>query len=129
MFRAGSFFRPLDAAVWVAITCASAWGFAHFQMVKGSRAVIYVADKKYGWYDLAGPRQELTVPTRIGPVRVEVGGGTVRVLHSPCPNKICMKTGAIRMVHSEIVCMPARLLVTVEGDGGEDAGGTDAVTY
>lgn len=130
MFRSDSFFRPLDALLFILIAAAAAWGFLNFKVSEGSKAIVYLADKRYAWYDLSGDKRDVEVPTRIGPVHLEIGGGSARVISSPCPNKICVRTGAVRHVHEEIVCIPAHLLLVIEGgaDGGSK-GGVDAITF
>ncbi len=131
MFRPRAFFRPLDAVLALLLTGASAWGFLAFRFSEGTRALVYVGDRKYGWYELAGPRHEVIIPTAIGPVGLEIGDGAARVISSPCRNKICVRTGAVRRGHSEIVCMPAHLLIVIAGDepGRKNGEGLDAITF
>lgn len=50
---------------------------------------------------------------------VLVENGSVRVVSSDCPNQDCVHTGAISRAGQSIVCLPARLSVTLSG---EDAG-------
>ncbi|MDB5051759.1 MAG: hypothetical protein JWO30_4830 [Fibrobacteres bacterium] len=133
---ARAFFRPLDAAVLLLVACASAWGFMAFRMEEGASVQVFIGNKKYGWYKLDGARHQVTVPTLIGPLVLEIGEGGAKVVSSPCRNKVCVRTGTIRHAHSEIICMPARVLVMMEADkDGDGAGkkepgaGTDAVTY
>lgn len=132
MFGSHGFFRPLDAILIVLVAAAAAWGFLSFRISEGTKAIVFIGNKKYGWYELGGPRRKISIPTRVGEVDMEIGDGSVRVVSSPCRNKICIKTGAIRHGHSEIVCMPAHLLIVVESDRAEKSGpgeGTDAVTF
>lgn len=126
----GPWLRPLDAAIVLLVGAASVWGFLGFRTAPGSRAVIYLADRKYGWFDLQAAGRTLDVPTRIGTVRIGIGKGEVRIVASPCPNLRCVHTGAVRRLRGEISCAPARLLVVVEGDApaGED-GNPDAITF
>ncbi len=102
-----------------------------FRYTEGSRAVVYIANKKFAWYPLAGETRRISIPTQIGMVWLEIGSGTARVVSSPCPNKLCVKTGVVRHSHEEIVCLPAKLLLTLEGpDGpGHMKAGADAITY
>jgi hypothetical protein len=129
MFRKRSFFRPFDAVCLILVAAAAAWGFLSFGVAEGSKVVVYLAEKKYAWYDLGGEKRRIQVPTRIGPVWLEIGGGEARVAESPCPNKICVKTGRVRHAHGEIICVPAHLLVAIEGASGGKEGGVDAVTF
>lgn len=132
MFRPRTFFRPLDAILILAVSAAAGWGFLTFRLSEGSTAVVHVGNKKYGWYDLSSSQHRVIVPTPIGPMELEIGGGSARVVSSPCRNKICVKTGAIRRSHSEIVCMPARMLIILESEKADADGSgeeTDAVTF
>lgn len=44
-----------------------------------------------------------------------VEGESVRVVSSDCPNQDCVHTGAIARAGQSIVCLPARLSVTLSG--------------
>ena len=124
------FFRPLDAAILGVIAAAALWGFLAFRFAAAGKAVVFVGDSRYGWYDLGGAVRRIDVPTRIGPVTLEIGAGSARVSHSPCPNQLCVHQGAVRRSHAELICMPARLLVVLEGGAGDAREKSiDAVTY
>src|SRR4051812_1897363 len=130
MFKARTFFRPLDAAVALLVGAASCWGFLAFTVSYGAKAVVYVSNKKFAWYDLSAKKQEITLTTRIGPVKIEIGDGSARVISSPCPNKLCVKTGSIRHSHEEVICVPAQVIIVLESAGeGKGKGGVDAITF
>ena len=59
----------------------------------------------------------------IGITKVEVKDGRVRVLYSPCPEKIGMKQGWIR--RGVIICVPNRVVVSIKGG---KVRGVDAIT-
>jgi len=126
---ARAFFRPLDAVILILVAAAALWGFLAFRFADAGKAVVYVGSVRYGWYDLGGAVRRVEVPTRIGPVTLEIGAGTARVVHSPCPNQLCVRKGAVRRAHAELICMPARLLVALEGGSENNASPVDAVTY
>ena len=48
---------------------------------------------------------------------VEVADGAVYVASSDCPNQDCVHSGAISRAGQSIVCLPARVAVTLEGAG------------
>ena len=54
-----------------------------------------------------------------------IQGGAAWVSEADCPDQICKKHGAIRWKGQSIVCLPHRLVISIEG--GED-GGFDAQT-
>lgn len=116
----------MDAFVILVAASASCWGFLGYKLEGDAKAMVYLDGVKHAVFDLADKRHEAEVSTHIGPMRLEVGDGSVRILKSPCPNHLCMKSGAARYVHSEIICVPARLLIVVEGKG---IGELDVITY
>lgn len=122
--------RPLDLPAALLVAAASAWAFLAFRSAPGTRAVVYLEDRRYGWFDLGAEPGTLEIATRIGKVRVAIGNGEARVLASPCPGQRCVHAGAVRRVRGEIACAPARLFIEVEGDAPGGVGkGPDAVTY
>ncbi|NOY40016.1 MAG: NusG domain II-containing protein [Nitrospirae bacterium] len=51
----------------------------------------------------------------IGVTRVEVKQGKIRIVDSPCPNKLCVRQGWIE--RGAIICLPNRVVVTIGGGG------------
>lgn len=56
----------------------------------------------------------INVPGPLGKTTVEIKGGRVRVLDSPCPNKICISQGWVERPGETIVCLPNRVSITVK---------------
>ena len=54
-----------------------------------------------------------------------IAGGTARVVEASCPDRICVGHGAIQYAGESIVCLPHKLVITVQGG---QAGGLDALT-
>ena len=42
--------------------------------------------------------------------------GEVRVVEADCPDKICIRRGAIKNVGETIACVPHKLLIEIAGD-------------
>lgn len=61
---------------------------------------------------------EFSVP-EIPNMKFEISDGGVRVTESDCPDKICIKTGRVTGENMSAVCMPNKVIVTVEGDFSE----------
>lgn len=54
-----------------------------------------------------------------------IRNGTAQVVEADCPDQICVNHGAIRYAGESIVCLPHKLVVSVEGGQGS---GIDANT-
>ena len=52
---------------------------------------------------------------------VEVADGGISVISSDCPDKICTDAPPLRRAGMSIVCLPARVVIFIEGDGDADA--------
>ncbi len=59
--------------------------------------------------------QRLAVPGPLGKTIVVVRNGEAHVADSPCPAKICVKTGKISHTGQIIVCIPNKVIVRVIG--------------
>lgn len=46
---------------------------------------------------------------------IQISGGAVRMIDADCPDKICVKTGAVSRSGQSIVCAPHKIVVTVTG--------------
>jgi hypothetical protein len=123
--------RPLDIVVLVLIAAATVGSFFLMKKEAGSRAEIYVNNRKAASFNLDGPDQLKSIPTKIGEVRVKYGHGSVQVIQSPCPQKICIHQGAISHTYQNIICLPAQLQVVIidETNSLKPADGIDGISY
>lgn len=116
--------RPLDIVI--ALAAAGAIAFAAVSAYgPGSGPVNAVLKGRGGeWiYPLSADR-ELRVAGPLGDTVVEIRGKSVRIVASPCPNKICIAAGAIERPGQWLACLPNQVFVSIEGrraDGGVDA--------
>lgn len=60
--------------------------------------------------------ETLTIENRGGKNIVEIRGGAVEVVAADCPDKICVRRGAIKHVGETIACVPHKILIEVVGD-------------
>ena len=54
-------------------------------------------------------------------LRVVATAEGVRVMESDCPGHDCVRTGTVSRAPQSIVCLPARIVVALEGAGAYDA--------
>jgi hypothetical protein len=59
--------------------------------------------------------QEITVNGPIGKTIIKIDHGAAQVIHSDCPEKICVKTGKITHAGEIIVCVPNKVVVKIIG--------------
>jgi hypothetical protein len=53
-----------------------------------------------------------------------IQNGTAQVVEASCPDRVCVRHGAIQYEGESIVCLPHRLVVSIEGGAGNDVDGT-----
>lgn len=133
----GSLFTP--RGLWAASTPADRWvslamlglAFASSMLVAGGNggpavAVVSVGRSVVAELPLSTPGT-FTVEGRLGSVELEIADGSVRVVRSGCPNRLCIAMGDRRHTGDLIACVPNALLVRVTG-GRPDADAPDAVS-
>ncbi|PLX87811.1 MAG: hypothetical protein C0619_14525 [Desulfuromonas sp.] len=81
----------------------------------GARLIVEADNRTVFSAPLDTPRQ-FAVEGPLGMTRMEVRNGAVRVLHSPCPQKICIGLGEARRAGDLLACVPNRIVVRIEGD-------------
>ena len=64
---------------------------------------------------------EATVTSRGYTLHIAAEGGAVSVTDSDCPTRDCVHTGAISRAGQSIVCLPAQVVVHLEGASAPDA--------
>jgi len=113
-----------DAAVLVLLTAAvialampkTAGGRPERAEVEAAGAIVATLDlARDGVGEVKGP---------LGVTRIEVRGGRVRVLSSPCPRQACRHGGWIGVPGEMIVCLPNEIVIRLPG---QRAGAIDAV--
>ena len=60
--------------------------------------------------------REILVTGPIGKTVIQIKDKKITVIHSDCPEKICVKTGAIHRAGEIIVCVPNKVVISIEGE-------------
>ena len=84
----------------------------------GDLVVVKVNGEIYGKYSLTKDRT-ITVNRDGHMNKITIKGGKVQVSKSNCKNQVCVKQGSISSTHQSIVCIPNRVVVSIEGKDGE----------
>ena len=90
----------------------------------GDTVRVTVNGKLFGTYKVSEDR-EVAVKKNGNTNIVVIKDGRVRMESASCKNQICVHTGKISRAGQSIVCLPNRVSVTIEGEGG---GQYDAVS-
>ncbi len=90
----------------------------------GDIVKVSVDGEHYGSYSINEDREiEIKNGDKLNIIKIE--GGTVRMLHSSCKNQVCVNSGKIKELKTNIVCLPNRVVIEIEGENGGD---TDVVS-
>ena len=109
-------FRALDILIIILVAVAGIFLTVRGLGQKGSRVLVNAAGVKYEYSaELDGT---YSVPGELGPTTFEIKDGRVRITDSPCPNKTCISQGW----HNPLVCLPNKVMITVEGENSVKAG-------
>ncbi len=98
-------------------------GIASFVLLKnlpsGTVAVISVDGEEYDRVDLSKVSQayDIEIATKYGRNVVHVEPGAISVTSASCPDKVCVNQGRLTGGGVPIVCMPNRLVISIEGSG------------
>jgi hypothetical protein len=74
-------------------------------------------------FELALRDTLLVIPGPLGETKVRVENKRVWIEDAPCPNRLCMRQGKISRPGESIICIPNRIVITIEGNP------LDAITY
>ncbi len=85
----------------------------------GSIAVITVNGEEYDRIDIQSVREpyDIEIKTEYGMNVIHVEPGAISVTSASCPDKVCVKQGKMTGGGIPIVCMPNRLVISMEGSG------------
>ena len=124
LHRMTSFDRKLILLVALAVLVSF---LLPLQQVRGTRVVISSGNQVLFFAPLDQDRQvDLTGP--LGETRIQILGGGVSVLSSPCAKKICVGMGIARHVGDLIACVPNQMVIRIDGAEAKQ-GGYDLLSH
>jgi len=81
----------------------------------GEKIIVIVDKRKEYIYPLNVDRI-LEFKGEIGIMKLEIKDKKAKVIESKCPLKICMKKGWIKNKGEQIICVPNRVVIRIDGD-------------
>lgn len=88
-------------------------GYRFWNRESPEEVVVYVGEQEYARFSV-GEDTELLIETENGTNRLMIKEGEADVTEASCPDKICVHQSPISETGETIVCMPNRVIVTIE---------------
>ncbi len=108
----------------VAILAAALFAWALWPKAQGQQITVTIDGKNAGSYSLHQNKQILLEGYGGHSLTLVIQDGKVHVENSTCPDLICQNHAPISRDSEQIICLPARIVITVAG-GAEE--GFDAI--
>ncbi|MFA5561958.1 MAG: NusG domain II-containing protein [Eubacteriales bacterium] len=120
MSRVRSYVKPLDGVVVAVVLLAALliWLVPLLGAAQGQTVVVRTQAETLT-YPLAEDRV-IDIESGGYHLHLRIEAGTVRVTDTDCPNRLCQKVGTISRVGQVIVCVPAAVLVSIDGEADYD---------
>lgn len=119
---------PTDRAVIILIVVLSLVGVAANSLLPAFRqeaahAVVRVGGEVVRNIDLTDKsvHHKIQIEGPLGVSVLQVQDGNLRMISSPCPDKLCIKQGWVHKPGAALVCVPNEISVAVEGEQEVDA--------
>lgn len=119
-------FTRWDAALVAVLLAANAALLLRPAKPLGAVEILFEAGKQV--VDLSSSRR-VEVPGPLGVTVVELGPRGARIVSSPCPNHLCVRSGWVTVRHPLVACLPNRVAVRILSVDScpSQAGAVDAV--
>ena len=96
------------------------WVLPRLASGRGAQVVVSVDGTELMRLPLTGETAiERDIDTGYGQNTLIIHDGVCQVTEADCPDRLCVRQGSISRRGESIVCLPHRLIVTIEGDAGE----------
>jgi len=109
-----------DKILIIIILCIAAllYGTKLLNNESNNIALITIDNKPYKTVRL-DREDKFIVSTKYGQNIVHVKSGRIKVVSADCPDQICVRTKTAYKTGDIIVCLPHRLVITIEGSADE----------
>lgn len=114
--KAENMLKKQDGILILALLVAAAvffLGYRIWNRESPEEVVVYVGEQEYARFSV-GEDREFLIETENGTNRLIIKGGEADVTEATCPDKICVHQSPISETGETIVCMPNRVIVTIE---------------
>jgi hypothetical protein len=110
VLKAGDFFIIIVAVALIVIL------FTKFFFSRPVEQQVKITGRSSQEYYELNEDRVVEVEGPLGITKVIIEDGEVWVENSPCREKICMRMGRIKRTGDQLICIPNRVVVEIEGD-------------
>lgn len=107
--------RPFDIIIFLLLAACGIFLTVRSSTKKGSCVLVNANGTKFEYS--ANKDGTYQVQGALGLTTFEIKDGKVHITDSPCPNKTCISQG----YKSPLVCLPNKVIITIEEEGEFDA--------
>lgn len=111
----------------IILLCAAVLLGTEYTNKNRTTAVITLDGKELYQIDLTKENKTFDISTKYGTNTIAVQKGEIRIISADCPDKVCVKHGALKSFSSPIVCLPNRLVISLQKNDA-DSTAVDAVS-
>ena len=118
--------KILDIGAFVAVSTITALITLTVYVNRGQSLTVSVTAPIGEWFFPISTDMIFSEAGSGGTCIIEIQSGSVRVIESDCPIKICIKTGTISVSGQWIACLPHRIFIRIIGEHGKNI---DTISY
>lgn len=112
--QSSSRYRPLKIGDFIIIIIFLSALF--FIPSSSGEKIIVIVDKRKEYIYPLNVDRIVEFKGKIGMIKLEIRDKKAKVIKSSCPQKICMKTGWIENKGEQIICVPNRVIIRIDGE-------------
>jgi hypothetical protein len=109
----------------VLMLCLSSFFVARLFREQGEVAIVESMGKEYAKLFLAEPGR-YDIPGKLGISRIIVAHHQIYIQSSPCPDKLCVHSGAAHLQGDVLVCVPNQVVIRIKSETEKNL---DLITY
>ncbi len=111
--------KPADAIIISLVIAFAVVSFIFLPKSAGEKFVV-THDGKIILEGELSKDSEYSINGSLGQMKLLVKDGKISVVKSNCPRKLCIKRGSISKQGDSIICVPNRVIITIQGKGEID---------
>ena len=119
--------KPFDFCIALPALAAVVASFFFAYSGQDGEASVFLKNNGGEWVYPVNANETVNVTGPLGTTVVEISDGAARIISSPCANKTCIASGAVRSTGQWAACLPNSVMLYI--GAGETDNGIDAAVW